>query len=690
MKYFTILMLILLVVGLVQASIIFEDDFEGQAVGSAPGAPWDSATGAVVLEDDGTVFGTPNKYVQHTDTSTTASSYLRDNDFTPISGSFGTLSFDMYEPTDATFKDGYVIRLGISNSGSTGTAVDLRFDDGKVSTSGGTSQSVSNAYMLDTAYHVDVVVNLTGSDANYFTGESLPNGRYDVWMDGVRIIDDAEFNLATLTTISNINITTFSGYISQMNLDNVVLRDEAYVSMPYVARNPSPAIGQEGVAIDAPLSWDICEDPNLSSHVTEYQVYLQKGDPNMSSVTPAVYSETGSGGGTHAPAADLDRDSVYYWRVDQKTDTGEIVKGLTWNFSTELSIPSIDQQPVDVLIAETEEAEFAVGATNPFTGDSSGISYKWMYSADGITYSTTGTDANTLSAADEGYYYCNVKIVSNGIGTIDGSDLDSEPAKLAVKRLVANWTMDMADYVGGQLLDIVGGNNADPNSPPIFVTGAGPDTPADGAVTINPDSFAYAGTWNPSELSGQITVSTWIYWDGSALGTNGNTIIAKRDSWGPDTMMWHLGIRDIDEITGKAEVRFYNNSTMSVFSTGIIEANTWMHVCGVFGDSQARIYVNGELKNTDSNAALGTGFDSQITLGAVGNDIFPGALDDIKFHNYALNNEEVAELYYGVSKQSVCLYPPATDYNGDCLVNLDDFAIFAEKWLDSGLYPSGQ
>ena len=79
--------------------------------------------------------------------------------------------------------------------------------------------------------------------------------------------------------------------------------------------------------------------------------------------------------------------------------------------------------------------------------------------------------------------------------------------------------------------------------------------------------------------------------------------------------------------------------------------------------------------------------------------IFNGVLDDVRIYNYALSNTEVVDLYYDILETPVCLNLDALnlqfDVAGggvsgdepDCLVTLADFAVFAQTWLNCGLYP---
>jgi len=64
-----------------------------------------------------------------------------------------------------------------------------------------------------------------------------------------------------------------------------------------------------------------------------------------------------------------------------------------------------------------------------------------------------------------------------------------------------------------------------------------------------------------------------------------------------------------------------------------------------------------------------------------------GLLDDVRIYSYALSAEQI-QLVYGGSTlpppepESICPQEPAGDINGDCKVNLSDYAILASHWLE--------
>lgn len=68
--------------------------------------------------------------------------------------------------------------------------------------------------------------------------------------------------------------------------------------------------------------------------------------------------------------------------------------------------------------------------------------------------------------------------------------------------------------------------------------------------------------------------------------------------------------------------------------------------------------------------------ESQLTLNAV--------IDDFKIFDQALTQEQVIQM----SGAWVCVNKPADDLDGDCIVDINDFAIFAAQWLDCGRFPN--
>ncbi|MBE0536480.1 MAG: immunoglobulin domain-containing protein [Phycisphaerae bacterium] len=452
------------------------------------------------------------------------------------------------------------------------------------------------------------------------------------------------------------------------------------------AINIAPADGASGVSTESMLRWATVEDlwGNVIANVGAHYLYVSRGgsDPN-------VYLEATiptNGAEASYDQLELSRDMRYFWQIEEAMHDGlggitapgdpNNIMGDLWSFETIKSIPVVQEQPEDVFVRTGDRAEITI-----VVATLSPEHYQWFKVVDGGDDLAVNGDSPVLvidpvSAADVGFYYC---VVTNEAGSAPASDA----AELILKSLSAQWTLDEADFVAGQYLDAAGGHHATiAGSAVTFVEGM--DGTPNGAVVIDPNSWANAGTWNPSAKTNQFSVSMWMRWQG-ITGGHHRPITKRGIDW--STSMWGLQINP-----DTANIEFRSNATGGpVGALAATDFGRWQHVCATFDGVLGAMYIDGKLIQSRS-LNLTTAPDSPIILGAGAADgtlAFNGVLDDIRIYNYALSAEEAADLWYEVTEQPVCVNPPdaAFDRNGDCVVNLADFAIFAGHWLECGLYP---
>jgi hypothetical protein len=455
----------------------------------------------------------------------------------------------------------------------------------------------------------------------------------------------------------------------------------------------SPSNGQTDVAVtDVSLSWAGGLDPNAVGHY----VYLGTEPGALTCLNPA--SPVSVNTGTYS-IGNIETDTTYYWQIEMALDhypAGDPnnVFGPVWSFSTIPSVPIITMNPGNQVADAGGTAEFTVGVDSLTTP-----TFKWYSSVDPVN-NTPADDiylANTevlsltgLTVSDECYYYC---VVGNSGNIVVVSDV----AGLAVKRVVAHWSMNTADYVNGQYLDLSGeGHHADPNGTPAFVSGK----LAEGISVLRPDdtagpttdSWARAGTWNPSKYSGALSVSFWLNWSGTNMTNTEQAFISKRSGANlADATQWQI----IKPGASGTPTMWFQSPTNTV-SADALTPRQWQLITITFDGTTARIYSNGVLMGSGS-FRLGNAVDAMINLGGHSFDTIParwmnGILDDVKIFNYGLSDVEVAQIYVSDNPgNSVCvnsLKPAAAyDLNGDCIVNLGDFAVLAGAWLDCGLVP---
>jgi hypothetical protein len=75
--------------------------------------------------------------------------------------------------------------------------------------------------------------------------------------------------------------------------------------------------------------------------------------------------------------------------------------------------------------------------------------------------------------------------------------------------------------------------------------------------------------------------------------------------------------------------------------------------------------------------------------GNSGVEQFEGLIDEVNIWNYVLEPYQIAELYIDVMTDTkICLADLGPeDLNGDCDINMTDFAMMAAKWLDCNIVP---
>jgi len=447
------------------------------------------------------------------------------------------------------------------------------------------------------------------------------------------------------------------------------------------AYNPVPQDGAIGVPIEQVLSWTIGDDPNEpgtpNPDITRHFVFMSDGVGTELElvVTIDVPDPT-----EYDPPGDLERDADYYWRIDEGIETyppgdPNNIIGNVWTFQTVLSVPVLDPDfPEDVLVYAGEDALFKVFATNPY-GDPEDLSYQWYKYIDGVNDTPVGT-GDTYSIigvqdGDQGLYYCRVTIGFNNASS------DSRMASLATKRLIGHWPFD------NKYVDIVGENDGEPNDAMTFVSGL------IGTKALQFDGIADFVKIPPealSEIYNRVTISLWQFGGPSqpsedtifeAYDDVGLRVLGTHTPWG-DSVYFDAGNPDdgTDRINKAAEEDEYKG-----------QWNHWVYSKdAVSGDM--KLYLNGLLwhSGTGKNIPMYGATNFLIGAGFTDGQQYDGIIDDLRLYNYPLEPTKVAEIYSDVMG-SFCAVKPELDYDDNCIVDLGDFAEFASKWLECGLFP---
>jgi peptidoglycan hydrolase-like protein with peptidoglycan-binding domain len=152
--------------------------------------------------------------------------------------------------------------------------------------------------------------------------------------------------------------------------------------------------------------------------------------------------------------------------------------------------------------------------------------------------------------------------------------------------------------------------------------------------------------------SNNLTVSAWV--QPSDLASQSPVILAKgATASAPASETFVLYLR---KFSTRPVVDFSDgNIILRVAATSgpELSVGSWMHVAGVLEDRTAKIYINGVLAGTASNAqfgsikdagtrSLGIGYDAAATR-----NFMAGTLDEVRIDNRALSATEISQLYGG-------------------------------------------
>jgi predicted negative regulator of RcsB-dependent stress response len=148
------------------------------------------------------------------------------------------------------------------------------------------------------------------------------------------------------------------------------------------------------------------------------------------------------------------------------------------------------------------------------------------------------------------------------------------------------------------------------------------------------------GTWNPSELTGQLSIALWIRWDGS--GGNWQAPISKRNNWAADRMAWQVGLNKDSQ-----QISFYREGSYPNCGDCVLPKGEWTHVAVTFDGTIVVFYMNGKVTGR-GDFSFGSHTNASIIIGAAdpgGLDTFHGALDEVYIFNNALSENDVIQLY---------------------------------------------
>lgn len=476
-------------------------------------------------------------------------------------------------------------------------------------------------------------------------------------------------------------------------------------TVPFVsgAANPNPEDSATDVDSDAyiTLNWDAglvadTGNPAVTTpnpDILYHYVYLSRpNDPNLLGISPvAVDADSNPADGNVDATASytltslLDSDSQYFWRVDEILNDGtgnprsvgdpNNLTGTVWSFETEKKLAQLNPiYPADVAADIGEAVTFKVEATNPLTGDETGMTYQWYRNGAILTGETNAQYQRTIQSGDEGStYYCEVTVTATAM------TVQSRTATVIVKELLAYWSFDTT------VNDITGnGNDGTHIGDPNYAAGKVNDALLlDGQTDYVdlPDGFSNFGSG--------LTITLWA--QPTAAGS-----YARFIDWGNGPESDNIMLYRLDTSNTLAfNVYVADAASTAVEAADTLELDAWQFlVVTMDNNGNVVLYKNGVpvASGTVSVPAVVTRTDNFIGESNWEADaLYEGLMDEIKLYNYPMTGQEIAEIYYQLEGE-FCLEHPAHDISGplgepDCVVDVYDLAGLAETWLECGLYP---
>jgi len=463
--------------------------------------------------------------------------------------------------------------------------------------------------------------------------------------------------------------------------------------------------------VELTLNWQAGADPNnpVNPKILKHYVWLGDSETTLVLLGSTPQSSPTNPNVSYGPIQ-LPQGTTWYWSVEEGIDDGtgnafpagdpNNIEGPIWVFAANGATPEVLTDPANAVAKPN--ASFTVVANEVVTD------YQWYKVGNatpltnGAVYS--GTDTATLTITNpnityEGQYYC---VVSNVVG----SDT-SAPAWLWKSRVMGYWNFDdqtMNDKVGSLVPGSVAKHNGAIGTNTVpgpgdanYAVGAGPNGSTsmeffnDGDYVAIPDpnffnfyplgftmSYWYkqnaAVGWRLPVSKLDAGASGWLF--GVDSGTRNQTVFISEANNNPtNAALWADGNVNIPMSDGLWHMitATYDptNTTVTMFTDG---------------DENESVIV--DLANDPLPAAL-LSIGGRNTESAVS-----GLIDDVRIYDYPLTPLQVAQLYLAFEPTKwVCVEDPANplnayDVNGDCRVNLADFAEFASKWLDCQRYPA--
>jgi hypothetical protein len=203
------------------------------------------------------------------------------------------------------------------------------------------------------------------------------------------------------------------------------------------------------------------------------------------------------------------------------------------------------------------------------------------------------------------------------------------------------WWYDLEEGDGTTAEDEQGNNDGTLNGA-VWIEPGAPTSPDYAIAYTNLSAYLDLGYGDWTSGGSNATIALWIHWNGVGPNRTGNLnhLIRKYLSWNYPAggmFVWEADIAGMHRInlTGGNRV---------IFNTPL-PSGEWAHVAVVVDGSSGTVtgYLNGD-PDGSGNFRFGNKRDDLIMVGGSADKTFNGAMDDIRFYDHLLTEEEIKTL----------------------------------------------
>lgn len=584
---------------------------------------------------------------------------------------------------------------------SDGTTLSMYVDDGS-------GYQFANSMVMTGATPADNA--LIATNFVWTFGRGWYNGNTNFvpgWQDDIRFSDV----VLQTTQFLGADLSAYDGFASPINDDG--------------------SVGTlSGSQAQVTLNFKAAKDPNeltgnvLNPAIVDHYIWLSTSaaDPNLRDAPIATIPQTSltNPDVTYELTELLDGGGTYYWMVEEGLNDGtgsayppgdpNNIVGPTWSFTTIAATPTIAAGTPHGAVADVNgDASLTVAASASATGfewykvvgeqDSAenGETDDILLSDAGI-YSGTNTDTLTITGAalaDEGQFYCKAY---NGLT----ASAPSRSAYLWTHRLAGYWKFDgnMLDSVADEVAGAPTHDGAIANSGNVNAAAPGdPNYVGDGNGIVgnamaffNDDDYVTIPDSDFFNFYPQgMTVNFW-YQEKSAAGWR--LPLSKLDA---GTAGWLFGT----DHAARNQVQFIietGGSAMDGNSAIDLGDGQWHMLTITYtpDDTTLHLYTDGD-ENAQKVINLSTyGLPSALlSIGGRNTELsIDGNIDEVRLYTYPKTPTEIAQMYTQTTPADdfICVTPTDSematyDLNNDCRVNMADFALMAQEWLECQRVP---